>query len=148
MRSVCEIRECTACGLCSYKCPKECISIHRVKGLRYAVIDEEQCINCGMCEDVCPSIKEVKRNTPIKAYAAWNMDVEDRRTSASGGIATALYKWALKNNYFFIGVDLDENFEANYCLGKTSDDITRFQNSKYTFSCMNFEQTWGVLSPR
>jgi NADP-reducing hydrogenase subunit HndC len=41
---------CTGCGLCARKCPREAISGEK-KGPH--VIDQEKCIKCGVCFDVC-----------------------------------------------------------------------------------------------
>ena len=48
--AVCNKNICVACGVCTKKCPKNAISIH--KGC-YAVVDEK-CVGCGLCTRACP----------------------------------------------------------------------------------------------
>ena len=44
--------ECILCGICSKKCPTNCITVDRSK--RKWTIERMQCIQCGCCTDVCP----------------------------------------------------------------------------------------------
>ena len=37
------------------------------------------------------------------AYAAWSMNEKERETSASGGVAAEMYKWAIDKEYKIIG---------------------------------------------
>ena len=87
MEEICLKKECTACGACINICPKNCITLKKddVDTL-YPVVDESLCIHCECCLHVCPNNKELEYHDPIKAYAAWSLDKENHRTSASGGI--------------------------------------------------------------
>ena len=44
--------DCILCGICSKKCPTNCITVDRNK--RKWTIERMQCIQCGCCTDVCP----------------------------------------------------------------------------------------------
>src|SRR5674476_677890 len=44
--------DCILCGICSKKCPTNCITVDRTK--RKWIIERMQCIQCGCCTDVCP----------------------------------------------------------------------------------------------
>jgi formate hydrogenlyase subunit 6/NADH:ubiquinone oxidoreductase subunit I len=44
--------DCILCGICSKKCPTNCITVDRTK--RKWIIERMQCIQCGCCVDVCP----------------------------------------------------------------------------------------------
>lgn len=97
MRSICTPADCTACGACENICPKQCVTRHmRDDDSWYLEIDDDQCVNCHMCDVVCPNKTSPKLNMPEKAFAVWANDPEEHRTSASGGIAAALYRYALK----------------------------------------------------
>ena len=47
--------QCISCGLCSKKCPQNCI----ISGSKY-IIQQENCLHCGLCYETCP-VKAVKR---------------------------------------------------------------------------------------
>lgn len=128
---------CTGCGACAYVCPKKCISFKKDEtyyDIAYPVIDERQCINCGKCQKYCPALNPLERATPISAYAAWSSDSEERRTSASGGVAAEIYKYALKEGWSIVGASFDENFKVCLELTDDLDAINKFKNSKYVFS--------------
>ena len=124
---------CTACGACENICPKSCI--RRNKKISGFIMEKgEGCIECGLCSKVCPIQVPPELLYPQKAYAAWNTDNRIRRTSASGGIAAAIYQYALQKKYKFVGAYLDKSFECHLSIGNTEEDIKKFQNSKYTYS--------------
>lgn len=104
----------------------------------YPVIDKKKCIGCKQCEKFCPMLNQSKKNKIIKCYAGYNMNEEDRKNAASGGIATSIYRYAIKKSILFNGVVLDKkNFEAHHQLGNSEIDLVKFRNSKYTFSFMD-----------
>ena len=128
---------CTGCGACAYVCPKKCISFKKDEtyyDIAYPVIDEKQCINCGKCQKSCPALNPLERATPISAYAAWSSDYEERRTSASGGVAAEIYKYALKKGWSIVGASFCEDFKVRLELADDLDAIKKFKNSKYVFS--------------
>lgn len=128
---------CTGCGACAYVCPKKCISFKKDEtyyDIAYPVIDEKQCINCGKCQKSCPALNPLERATPISAYAAWSSDSEERRTSASGGVAAEIYKYALKKGWSIVGASFCEDFKVRLELADDLDAIKKFKNSKYVFS--------------
>lgn len=129
---------CTGCNACAYICPKKCISFKNDEtyDIAYPVIDETQCINCGKCQKVCPALNPLEGVTPLNAYAAWSFDSEERRTSASGGIATEIYKYALKNGWSIVGAAFCEDFKVHLELSNDWGAIKKFKNSKYVFSSM------------
>ncbi len=116
-------------------CPKQCIHQHKNEDdSGYMEIDENECINCGKCRRVCPNLDIPEMNMPSKCFAAWSINQAEHTTSASGGIAASLYKYAVKKGMSFTGVALDENYEARYYLSNDAYDVERFKNSKYTYS--------------
>lgn len=126
---------CTACGACAYKCPKACISMEEDQyGLIYPKIRTDNCINCHICENACPIIQDLSFRNPIKAFAAWSNDKEERRTSASGGIAAEIYKMALEDGYFIVGASQNLDFSVTHKVISTTNDLFQLKNSKYVFS--------------
>ena len=124
---------CTACGACENICPKQCVkrentvsSITMVKG--------ESCISCGRCDKVCPGNTEQMVREPITAYAAYSSNPETREKSASGGIASTLYKICIEKGYTVVGAELGADYKCHLKTAEQLDQITSFQNSKYTYS--------------
>lgn len=131
---ICSPKECIACNLCANVCPKNCISIHSENAELYAVKNENRCIDCGLCEKVCPSLQKLEGNEPQKAFAAWTNNKNTHRQSASGGIATEIYRYALSQGWSIVGVLFNDSFEAVYKVTTDAKDIVSFQNSKYVYS--------------
>lgn len=132
---ICSKENCTACGACAYVCPIKCISMSENEiGAIYPHVDEKSCINCGKCKKVCPQINKVTLNMPIEAYAAWSMDEEERRTSASGGIAAEIYNSALKKQYYVVGASVNQDFVVKLEVTNDKNKLSEFKNSKYVFS--------------
>lgn len=135
---ICTKSLCSACWACRDICPKNCINIsYDSLDVPYPVIDESECVNCGLCQRVCPNNTPVVLNAPMKAYAAWSNDLNVRRTSASGGVATELYRLFFRQGGIATGVILDENYDTKYVILDDKSDLTPVKNSKYTFSDTN-----------
>ena len=103
-------------------------------GIVLPAIDTASCIECHRCEKVCPMLNEVEAHKPEKAYAAWSNDEEERRTSASGGIAIEMYKQAVRNGYTAIGASQNDDFSVTHKAVSTLEELVSFKNSKYVFS--------------
>lgn len=131
---ICDKKHCTACGACAYSCPKKCIEMKKdAVGNIYPSIDGELCISCGKCVKICPQNTKIQHSAPIKSYAAWSTDDETRRTSASGGIATEIYREACKYGCV-IGAKLNKSFSVKLKLVDNFENCVDFKNSKYVFS--------------
>lgn len=127
---------CTGCAACAYVCPKQCISFKTEDsyGISYPLIDNSLCINCERCRSFCPALNPLEKSKPLQAYAAYSADMEERQTSASGGIATEIYKYAVKNGWEIVGAAFHNRFEVQLKLADNIKAINDFKNSKYVFS--------------
>ena len=126
---------CTGCGACAFKCPKQCISMKEdTIGQIYPVIDSTKCVECHSCEKVCPILNGPASFPSEKAYAAWSNDEEERRTSASGGIAIEMYKYAVSNDWLVVGAVQNEDFSVSHKMVSSLEKLAAFKNSKYVFS--------------
>lgn len=132
-KNICDNNYCMACGACENICPKNCV-IRQSEDTFFLMQKGEGCINCGLCEKVCPVNNCPEDNYPLKAYAAWSLNDKIRKESASGGIATTIYKYAYKNNILTVGAYMDEKFECRLKILEEKKDLNNFQNSKYTYS--------------
>lgn len=134
---LCEPATCSACKACINICPKGAISMEtNVLGYMYPKIDNRKCIECNLCQKTCPSLNKVSFNKPLKVFAAWSTSDNDRYSSASGGIATALYKAMVTKKAFFSGVKFDSQFYAYQDLYNNLDELSDLKNSKYVYSDM------------
>lgn len=73
-----EKTDCSGCNVCAEACPKHCIEmIPDRKGFLYPKVNTVTCVDCGVCVKVCPFEEgNIKLNSPLTAYAAWNKDRE------------------------------------------------------------------------
>ena len=126
---------CTGCGACVQTCPAACITFEK-DGLDavYPAIDESACLQCGACERVCHLQRKDFYGRSDTVYAAWSNNDADRRVSASGGAAAAVYRYALDHGIKTFGVKLTQDFSARFFEIKNAEDIGKAQNSKYLFS--------------
>lgn len=132
---ICDKSLCTACGVCVSVCPKSCISWQKDElDTLLPVVDEEKCIKCGACLRFCHINNRPPLSKPYKCYAAWALDKETRRTSASGGITSVFYQYTIKRNGYTAGVELDVDRGAHYIDVKVNEDIERVKNSKYVYA--------------
>lgn len=91
MIDIIQKQDCCGCGACVQICPKGCMCmVEDTEGFLYPQVDKSVCVNCGLCEKVCPVIHQNKSRTPLKVYAAKNMDEEVRLKSSSG---ESLHYW-------------------------------------------------------
>ena len=47
-------------------------------------------------------LNDIKGNVSKNCYSAWSKDKKIRKNSASGGIATELYRFAIKNKCGYV----------------------------------------------
>ena len=126
---------CTGCGVCETICPVNSIHMQTdALDCLYPVIDATVCVQCGACMRHCHALNEQQRNMPQTAYAAWHTSAEERASSASGGIACAVYQYALQHEIAAYGVQYEVRRGARFVPVTTAEDIAASKNSKYVFS--------------
>lgn len=134
---LCETDMCTGCGACMEACPQKNISMQRDSiGTVLPYIDEGSCVQCGLCNSVCHVLnnKGKEFQYPQKAYVGYAKKTSLRQNGASGGIATAIYEYALKNDCFVMGTKLClKNGVAFFTINCIS-DLEWAGNSKYVWS--------------
>lgn len=127
--------QCTACGACVQVCPQKCISFRRNKyDCIYAVIDRNMCIGCKKCKNVCHLENCVYNSKSNKVYVAWSLNDNIRKTSASGGIATEMYRLCFEEHVHCYGVASDGGGETRLKELISYKDVENSRNSRYVFS--------------
>lgn len=132
---VCDADKCSACGVCINICPKGCISyLKKETGTKVAVINKNSCVNCHLCKKVCPQLDTVEGLESFVCYAAWSFDDTIRTNSASGGIATELYRFFSDKGYKLAGVSMTPMHTAEFSLSDSFESMPAYRNSKYVYS--------------
>jgi coenzyme F420-reducing hydrogenase beta subunit len=128
--------KCTACGACINACPENCISFIADRlGCLYPEINSNKCIGCGKCQSVCHLNGDFFLSKKSKkVYAAWSSIIDVRHDSASGGIASEIYRLGLSNRVHCFGVRYLINQGAVFFELHSVEDIISARNSKYVFS--------------
>ena len=123
---------CTGCGACVQRCPKQCISwTTKEFDFRYPQVDEATCINCGLCEKVCPIDKELKAPTAQKAYAAVHKDSSVLEKSTSGGAFTALAETIFSQGGVVYGAAMLNDMQVKHIRTENRTAFTKLRSSKY-----------------
>lgn len=136
--NICDRNKCTACYTCYNICPKNCISFNTDEfGIDFPVIDNKKCIECNLCVKTCPANNKSSFNNPKNAYATWSLDDEDRKTSASGGLASVLYNQIISEGGIAYGVCMDNDFNLNFKRAINKEELRKFKGSKYVHASVN-----------
>lgn len=123
---------CTGCGACVQRCPKQCISwATKEFDFRYPRVDEATCINCGLCEKVCPIDKELKAPTAQKAYAAVHKDSSVLEKSTSGGAFTALADTIFSQGGVVYGAAMLNDMQVKHIRTENRTAFAELRSSKY-----------------
>lgn len=141
MINITEKKNCNGCSACYSVCPQSCIEMSEDnEGFKYPNVNKDKCVNCNLCEKVCPILNEKTENKISEqiTYAIYNLNINERLESSSGGIFTLLSKYILNQNGIVIGVAFNGNFkEVNHIIIDKVDDLYRLQGSKYIQSNIN-----------
>lgn len=134
---ICKHEECTGCGACAGVCPKSCIILEGDEfGYIHPVIDQNACINCGMCVKVCPNNRDLDFWQPFSAYASWNLNSQQRESSASGGIAAVLSNAFIRNGGIVYGAVAQTKGGVSHQRADNANDCNKFKGSKYVQSSL------------
>ena len=135
MKQICKENTCTGCSTCMNICPRDCITMEENEyGVLMPNIDKEKCINCNLCIKNCPENNEIQFYNPLKVYAGWSLDPEERRKSSSGGIAWEMYKYIITNGGIAVGTQYDDNMNLVHTMTNKIEDVRKYKGSKYVQS--------------
>lgn len=135
---LCTYKTCTQCQACQTTCPKGCISMVEAKdGFAVPEIDRDRCVGCGACMTVCHRLNPVFTfQKPIRTYACWTRNMEDRERSSSGGAFFVIAKKIISRGGIVYGASMCEDLQVKHIGIESATDIIRLQGSKYVQSYM------------
>lgn len=131
---ICKNELCSSCGACVNICPRGCIKFKQDRyGQERPIIDEKQCVGCNLCRKTCPNNRlpeELKKKASQVVYAGWRENSDERRTSSSGGVASAISEYMIQNGGVVYGV-VQKQENILYQRADTIEMIRKFRGSKY-----------------
>ena len=136
MVELASINDCCGCAACVDSCNQGAIElIEDRNGFYFPKVNDTQCVNCGKCIRACHilnPIKKVRTDYKTNPYAAWSLDEEILKKSASGGIfAQVAYNFLKQEGAFVYGASIQEDSSVHHIEISSGNDLWRLQNSKY-----------------
>lgn len=131
--------QCCGCEACVNACPMNCIDmIEDEEGFRYPHVDSTKCVKCGACKHACPYSHSLERNSSaLSAYACYNTELNERLSSASGGIFLPLAKEIVSRGGVVYGAAFNPQQGAVCKRACAIVECSQFQGSKYIQSHNN-----------
>lgn len=137
MKEICPIEQCTGCTACVNICGKSAITMVPDKlGFYYPSVNEEQCVNCGLCELSCPNNHPVTKVYPQHALVGHATDATEQLTSTSGGVASVLSRWCLRQGGIVYGCSAKECTHVQHIRVTQEEELEWLKGSKYVQSDM------------
>lgn len=135
---ICEKSKCCGCFACYNICPNNSIiKTYDEIGHIYMDINRANCIKCEKCKKVCPVNNKKDKKYPLKCYAGWSKNVKERITSTSGGIASSLSNYIIKNKGIVYGAAYDKSLGVNHIRINNIKDVYKLKGTKYVHSWIN-----------
>ena len=135
MIEICNPSQCTGCWACFNVCSKGAISMREGKlGHLHPSIDTKKCVDCGLCVKICPSMQQQELLNPQIAYAGWAKDKIEYTSSTSGGIASIVSRYIIRNGGVVYGCACLENLDIRHIRVTDEKDLYKLKGSKYVQS--------------
>lgn len=129
-----EKERCCGCSVCAQVCPQQCIKMTvDDEGFYYPKVNESQCVKCGICDKTCPILNNAanQRESPL-AFAAYNLDEQERLQSSSGGLFSLIARATLQAGGVVFGASMaDDCYTVNHIRVETERELHLLQGSKY-----------------
>ena len=96
-------------------------------------IDKQQCKQCGKCVSVCPVINSPELHEAKEAIALYTKNSEDKKTCASGGVATSLARKIIQAGGVVFGTGFSDEGMPVYKKAEVEEQLEEFKGSKYVY---------------
>lgn len=128
--------KCCGCSACVSICPYHAIKMEDDReGFRYPFVDMLKCSQCGLCQSVCPERRTDKQEyCNGEAYAAFNVNKDERDESSSGGLFILLAKEIIRMSGVVYAAAFDSKLKVVHQRCVNEIELTRFVGSKYVQS--------------
>ena len=103
-------------------------------GHLFPTIDQKACVGCHLCERTCPALHPLPLRPIQAAYASWSKDMDEYRTSTSGGIAAELSKHFIQTGGVVYGCAMLPDVEVRHIRVDRMEDLEKLKSSKYVQS--------------
>ena len=128
-------KNCTACGACVQKCPKNCIELKQDEnGFLYPNVNVAECLDCGLCDKVCPINKQSNEGKSPKAYACAVADENMLIQATSGGVFGAIAGCVLEKGGVVYGCAYTKHLQATHVRVDNKKELSTLFGSKYVQS--------------
>ncbi|MFI3249007.1 MAG: Coenzyme F420 hydrogenase/dehydrogenase, beta subunit C-terminal domain [Rikenellaceae bacterium] len=137
MISLASYRDCSGCGACLASCQSGAITLNEDRyGFLYPHIDPTLCVECGACRGVCPAIQTPIFTPPLRAFACYRSNHQERLGSTSGGLATSIALAIIKLGGVVYGSRFSPPFRVVHTRCTTPEEVLELRGSKYVQSDM------------
>jgi len=132
---------CQGCAGCFLVCPQGTIDlIHNERGFTYPKINYDRCSRCKRCYNVCPvnlkeNLSKCILGNILNSFVGYATIKEDRFLASSGGIVTAIVKWALEKEVveavICVQASAKSFWQAEFSVISHPSEIYRIRTSRY-----------------
>ena len=105
-------------------------------GFLSPVIDQNTCVDCGLCAKSCLNTHMPLICEPLATYVAHALDIEEQKTSTSGGAASVFMKAIIKAGGVVFGFSGLNAREVKHIRIDKIEDVCKLKGSKYVQSYM------------
>ena len=135
METICPKVKCTGCTACMNVCAHHAISmLPDACGFMYPVINQNACVNCGLCVKTCPVNNPLHLESIKECYAVTVKDEEELLSCSSGGAATAISKYVIKQGGVVYGCSGTNPRHVCHIRVDALEAINHLKGSKYVQS--------------